>query len=79
MSTASVLDPNVTPNLDRARAIVGESIEQERQKMKDLVVSQISADISRVMVDAKNDYVTKVAKAIVKENVDTLVDNNVKL
>ena len=77
VSTASVLDPNVTPNLDRAKAIVGESIEQERQTMKNLVVSQISADISRVMIDAKNDYVTNVAKGIIKKNADTLVANNV--
>lgn len=77
VSTARVLNPEVTPDLDRARAIVGESIEQERQTMKDLVVSQISADISRVMVDAKNDYVTKAVKTAIKENADTLVDNNV--
>lgn len=77
VSTARTLDPNVTPNFDRARAVVGESIEQERQTIKNLVVSQISADISRVMADAKNDYVAKVAKAIVKKNANTLVDNNV--
>lgn len=77
VSTARTLDPSVTPNFDRARAVVGESIEQERQTIKNLVVSQISADISRVMADAKNDYIAKVAKAIVKKNADTLVDNNV--
>mgnify|MGYP005800741257 CR=1 FL=1 len=77
VSTARVLNPEVTPDLDRARAIVSESVEQERQTMKSLVVSQISADISRVMIDAKNDYITNAIKTAIKENADTLVDNNV--
>ena len=77
ISTARVLNPEVTPDLDRAKAVVSKSVEQERQATKNRVVSQISADISRVMVDAKNDYVTKAVKNAIKENADTLVDNNV--
>lgn len=78
VSVAQRLDPNVTPDLDRARAAVSDTtIQEERNDIVSKVVTQITGDITRAMSDAKNVYVTEHAKEVIKKNKDKLLRGDV--